>query len=287
MLLPPLYALRRNAVYAEYNHGVLCDAVEDLIGSLPQGRSDYLAAVRSFGITVYAKLACNGERYFLDKTPRYHLVAPEIIEAFPDARFIFLWRNPLAVVVSMLNTWWRGRWKLMSTTIDLYAGLASLVEAYKQHGERAISVRYEDLLLGTSEWERLFAYLDLPFDQAMLTELRSKQIDGRMGDPTGAKTYAEMSQEPLDRWRSYYFNPLRIWWGKRYLRWIGSDRLAIMGYSFEELYLELSIKGVGLRGIFSDGFGMARDFIAIYIEPFIMLPKVKELLDRKRQYVHR
>ena len=31
---------------------------------------------------------------------------------FPDAKVIFLWRNPLAVVASIVETWTKGKWNV-------------------------------------------------------------------------------------------------------------------------------------------------------------------------------
>jgi hypothetical protein len=53
--------------------------------------------VHDFGIDLYTRAA--GEaRYFLDKTPRYHYVVDDLFRVFPEAKTIFLWRNPLAIV---------------------------------------------------------------------------------------------------------------------------------------------------------------------------------------------
>ena len=49
-------------------------------------------------------------RCFVDKSPPYHLIAQQIISTFPDARFVFLWRNPLSVLASIVDTLADGRW---------------------------------------------------------------------------------------------------------------------------------------------------------------------------------
>src|SRR3712207_7451790 len=41
ILLPYLYTLREHGVYAEYNHRILVQAVEDFCAVLPGGRDDY------------------------------------------------------------------------------------------------------------------------------------------------------------------------------------------------------------------------------------------------------
>ena len=45
------------------------------------------------------------KRYFLDQTPQYHLIIPELLRVFPAASYVILFRNPLAVLVSMIAAW--------------------------------------------------------------------------------------------------------------------------------------------------------------------------------------
>ena len=67
----------------------------------------YLDEVRRSALALYDRPPAT-RRWFLDKTPRYHLVVDEIMELFPDARFVFLWRNPLAVAASIIESFGRG-----------------------------------------------------------------------------------------------------------------------------------------------------------------------------------
>jgi hypothetical protein len=80
-------------------------AVGEFIAELPVGERQYLAAAGRFAGDLYAGAASDQTRYFLDKTPPYHWVADELVETFPEGRFIFLWRPPLAVASSIFETW--------------------------------------------------------------------------------------------------------------------------------------------------------------------------------------
>ncbi len=76
--------------------------------------------------------ADNGETYFLDKTPRYYLIIPEIAQIFPDAKFIFLFRNPLQVISSVMKTWCKGTLNgLHRYNNDLINGPQLLSEGYE------------------------------------------------------------------------------------------------------------------------------------------------------------
>jgi hypothetical protein len=48
---------------------------------------------------------------FLEKTPKNALRIPFFNAVFPDARFIFLWRDPQENLGSIIDAWGSGRWK--------------------------------------------------------------------------------------------------------------------------------------------------------------------------------
>lgn len=288
ILLPYFYTLRRGGVYAEYNHASAASAVEDFYGALPGGRQDYVEELRELALRLYRKATPNGERYFLDKTPRYHLICDEVVGAFPDGKHVFLWRNPLAVISSIIETWGDGRWNLYRHKVDLFDGMEELVAAYRRHGGVAHAVRYEDLLTNPAPtWEGIFRYLDLSFDASLLESFGGTRLNGRKGDPTGTKKYGGISREPLDRWRLVLANPLRKAWCRRYLRWLGRERLAVMGYDLDDLLRELASLPNSYRHVASDAwrgsYGLGYDLL----EPKIFRQKLGMIPAWRRVHPHK
>lgn len=55
-------------------------------------------------------LTAAGARVFLEKTPKNALRIPFFRRIFPDARFIFLWRDPRENIASIMEAWRDGRW---------------------------------------------------------------------------------------------------------------------------------------------------------------------------------
>lgn len=259
LLLPFLYSLRSEGVYSEYWHGSAASAIADFCTLLPDGTTSYRAAVRDLVESLYAQASTPRARYFLDKTPRYHLVVDELFEMFPRAKFVFLWRNPLSVAASILDTWGGDGWNLHQYRVDLYQGLASLVSAWETHKQRAHAVRYEDLARGDiSTLVGLFDYLEIPFDQSVTMNFVNVTLSGRMGDPTGRQRYSALSTEPLVKWRSVVRNPLRKYWCREYLSWIGKSRLDVMGYDLNALRADLDSTQASTDGIFSDLWRLGR-----------------------------
>jgi Sulfotransferase family len=253
-LLPSLYSLREQGVNAEYEHGVTARGVKGFAEEyLPGGVDDYRAAIHDFALDIYAR-ASDGKPYFLDKTPRYHHIAGELISLFQEARFIFLWRNPLAIAASWMDTWSGGRWNLDDLSADLFRGLPNLVEAYSSHEDRVASTRYEDLVARPpEEIERLLHYLELPFDATVLERFRELEMrNPAFWDPTGTRRYREITGASLAKWRTIMANPIRKAWCRRYLRWLGPERLAVMGYRLDELLAEVDAIPLGVHRLPSD-----------------------------------
>lgn len=257
VLLPLLYATRRSGVYAEYEHSTLVSAMEDFRDSLPRGAEDYKEELRRFVLGLYQRHAEPQHRYFLDKTPPYFLIVKELFEYFPDAKFIFLWRNPLAVAAS-LAAWPQRNWGGLYRE-NLFFGLAELIEAYEHRCEVAHAVRFEDYVSGDeSTWRALLGYLEMEFDPASLVGFAGVELDGRMGDKSGVAQYRRLSSEPTTKWREVLSNPLRKEAARRYLAWIGRERLAVMGYDGDELLRELEEARPQSKGLARDAMYLGR-----------------------------
>jgi hypothetical protein len=237
IMLPMLGARKLEGTFADYSHLSTYYAINDFINSLPGQESAYRAELKDFFLNLYQRAADPGATYFLDKTPRYHSFAHEIIQIFgEDAHYVFLWRNPLSVIASLIEMG-NGKWNLYQYKIDLYQGLDNLIRTWQTCQVNAISINYESLVrdrMGT-EWEKLFAYLDLKFSPAYLSEFSEVQLTGTAGDILGMKQYRSISDAPLEKWKTTLSNPMRKRWAKNYLRWIGNKRLSGMGYSLSDL----------------------------------------------------
>lgn len=254
LLLPLLYSLKKEGRYAEYNHHVQSNALEDFCSELPQGKGDYLEEVGLMARALYGKASKKCSSYFLDKTPRYHLIASDILDALPDCKSIFLWRNPLAVVASIIETFGKGKWVVYAYEIDLYRGLDNLINAYKTAGDTAFVVRYEDLITDPEQiCKQISDYLDISYESRMIEGFSQTMLRGRYGDPSGTKFYMSLSSEPLERWKRVLATPLRKAWCRKYLEWIGEERLSIMGYDWDELNSELESIPVKPKKLVSDG----------------------------------
>lgn len=238
LLLPLLLGFREGHVFASYRQRYLASAFEDFLAALPAGAEAHRTAVRRFAVTLYGRACAGGETHFLDKTPRYHLIADELFDIFPQARFVLLWRNPLAVAASCIDTWEAGRFRLHGYRLDLEAGLVRLLDVAAARRDRLLVLRYEDLVRDPERLlASLFAHCGLPPEEGALGRLDEVRLAGRMGDPWTGRV--EVSDSSPDAWAATLATWPRRLWARRYLRWVGRERLATMGYDLDELLARL------------------------------------------------
>jgi hypothetical protein len=258
LLLPHAYTLRPQGVEAEYVHPLMVAAIGDFCEELPGGEDDYIAGLRRFSLDLYEKAAGDGATHFLDKSPPYCLVAEEIMRLFPEAKIVFLWRNTLSILASMIETW--GPWRPTLMSSDLFVGLPRLVTAYEANHERSHGTRFEDLVGGDEvAWRELMGYLEIDFDPAALENFAAVELNGRMGDPTGQRRYSRLSSEPEEKWKATLSNPIRREWCRRYLRFLGTERLATMGYDREQLERQLDSQPADMASFLPDLGQLALD----------------------------
>lgn len=236
LMLPLVYMLRREGLLSEYNQRDAHFALVDFINELPKGRTDYVQSLQAFALDLYTKQG-NGCQYFLEKTPRYYLIARELDEIFPDAKFIFLVRNPLQTIASIISTF-----KLKNIhfyMVDLHKGFQEIVTGMRHFGNRAFFVKYEDLV---SDHEKtvsaLFTFLDLPAPQ--VNRLDDRGLKGRMGDKKGTYQYQSVNDASIDKWKSVLGDLVLNYFARRVISRTDATLLAEYGYDKRQLSRELS-----------------------------------------------
>ncbi|MDH3587773.1 MAG: sulfotransferase [Gammaproteobacteria bacterium] len=280
LLLPQLYAMRQGSVFSEYAHTTAAAAISEFCSHLEGGEDAYYRRVGELAVRLFADVSPPERRYYLEKTPRNNLVLDELLRAFPQSRIIFLWRNPLACAASIIETFGKGRWNLFKSAVDLYDGLDNMTCAARDYPDRIKAIQYESLLKAPDETiDELLAYLDLPVAEQLSEQFASIQLAGRMGDPSGTREYSSLSQAPLEKWKETFAGMARQRWARRYLEWIGPERLEVMRYSHADLETELESIPTRWAGTGSDlalmGYG--------YLERNLQLKFARYLVRTRKQ----
>jgi hypothetical protein len=239
LLLPLFYTLKSKGSFAEYNSSICYNSIQDFIKELPNKEKDYLESIKSFTEFLYNKTTGDKTIFFLDKTPRYYFIIPEIAKTFPDAKFIFLFRNPLSIISSMVETWHNGKFILDSNYKDLYIGPKLLTDGYKLLKEKSIKINYEKLVKDPDEeLKKIFKYLELDFDKNIKNNFQNSKLLGGAGDPFKDK-YRKIQKNSIDEWKNTLNTKFRQKYVKKYLNYLGDELINSLGYNKNELINEV------------------------------------------------
>jgi len=243
IMLHQLYALKHDGYRAEYEPKLARAALEDFLKTLPEGEEAYIKAVRTMSLQLYrSALARSGKKLFLDKTPRYYFIIPELRRVFPEASFIFLLRNPLAVLSSILETWVKNRGQPFAQYAhDLLKAPRLIADALDCMQDRAIIVHYEDLVENPEKETALLCKgLRLAFYPQMIHYGNTPPPKGRLGDDAGIHKHTAPVSDSLDTWPGRLASSPEWDVAQAYLSYLAPDLLSRLGYSLDHVRDDLS-----------------------------------------------
>ncbi len=184
-------SLRPGAAGVESNRLAAAHATAEVIAAIRQAAVARLQGPGGSAAGLDARL--------LEKTPKNSLRIPFLLRAFPDAQFIFLWRDPRENVSSIMEAWrsgnwvtypqlpdWDGPWSLLlppawknlrgapleaiAAQQWLQANEIALQDLQQLQADRWTSVAFHDFLADPAATiQRICDFLDLPFDEALQT----------------------------------------------------------------------------------------------------------------------
>lgn len=234
MALPFALMLRPDVNFSTYGNASLLRSGDNFLRYLPGGEDFYLREAGKCIRNLYCRMAGEGNFCFVDKTPRYYKIIPELVTMFPDAKFIILKREPVSVYASILNYIKEDLHLLPTWEQDLSEGMPALSEGLDILKGQSNVVNYEDLVTDPdSVISSILNFMELPLVE--LGELESNLSKNRIarGDPTGVKKYNSVSNESLSGWSRTICSRTRRRIG---LKWLGSIEDSVfnrLGYSKE------------------------------------------------------
>ena len=242
IMLHPLYALKDEGYWFDYDGQVAGLARIEFLRSLPHGEEDYYEGLRGMYSYLYRQaLSSSGKEMILDKTPRYYNIIPELKRLFPEAHFIFLIRNPLAVLNSILETWIHGSWFLLHRyKLDLLKAPHLIVEGIEKSDGSCIVVNYERLVEHpTEEINRILQNLDLVTAEDLVAYGNYEKHEWLHGDKSRVNQIGKPDPKNLEKWLSSIENP-QVWrFVHDYLYTIGEEVFGQMGYAFGEVQTKI------------------------------------------------
>jgi hypothetical protein len=238
IMLHPVYGRRDKGISTEYSADWAALGVNEFLEHYTDGPDVYDDGIRTFANTIYSNaLKKGGGTRFIDKTPRYVMIIDELIRLFPRAKFIFLLRNPLSVLSSIVNTQIaHDLWTLERFSDELISGPDAILGAIEQLGDKAITVRYEDFVMAPEQsLEQVCSALNLSYEPGMLEYDNSAEKAGFMQDRTGIHQHSRPEKSRTESWRDLLGTPQQQHFAQSYLRELGRETVEALGYSYDEL----------------------------------------------------
>lgn len=207
-------------------------AISNFLAALPADA--YYPAVREMAYQLYGA-ALNGEaRFFMDKTPRYYSILPELKMTFPNALTIILHRNPLAVLVSMLTSS-RDSWaQLPFYKADLLDAPRFLADA------SALHLHYEKLLENPQSIASVYEALGLEMPESFdFVRPEAAGTNAVMGDAKIQKK-SSIEAKNASKWLESLHDAQYWRFANDYLLYLGAELVEKLGYNYAELQSQLA-----------------------------------------------
>ncbi len=239
LMLHPVYGKKSNKMKTEFNSSWAQGAVEEFLDHYTDGREVYDDAIRAWAEVIYKNaLKQNNKKFFLDKTPRYFFIIRDLYELFPRAKFVFLIRNPLAVLASELKTYVKGDWPVLGLFApDLIDAPQLILDGIDLLGENAITIRYEEFVSDPeANISLLCQKLGIDFHREMLDYSNTPKPIGKYNDPTGINQHTTTNTGSLEKWKTMVNDDQALFFARRYLAAIGEETIHRLGYEYQEIY---------------------------------------------------
>ena len=238
-LLPHVEALTNRLTEALYSTTTLGRATSSLVEQMSGGVDSYYKAIRALSDEIYGSLVNENHIYILDKTPRYYFIIKQIEKIFPDAKFIFLFRNPLSVMASINESFNEGRLGDYRNKIDLYEGPGILAQAYKEFSLPSHTLHYENLVKNPgAEMQAVCDYLEIDYMPEAISNFTKIPL-GAMGDKVGSRKYTAVDTASVEKWKKVFATPYRKKVLSKYVQHIGETTLNTLGYPISGLENEI------------------------------------------------
>ncbi len=234
--LHPIFAMKNYGNDSVFNSFLAKQALDEFFASNNITHEFHQEQIGIFLNSFYEKAIENQQKkFFLDKTPRYFYIIDELIDIFPNAKFIFLYRNPAAVLNSIINTWIKDDESLILNFMDdLLLAPSNMVKSWAKYPKKIFTLKYENLVCNPKDTLiPLYNFLNLKGD--IITSYALPETQSTLGDPIGVKKHKKPSAINMDNWinelSSSKFNRFAL----SYIKAVGKKTFQLMGYDYNKI----------------------------------------------------
>ena len=238
-LLPLLYGGNPE----DYDSTVADKAIAEFMATLPDDTNTELGTkdIGRYAEYIYTAAASASPQaeLFVDKTPRYYYIIDQIAATFPEAKLVFLFRNPVSIIASTIKTWHSGKLNLPVDHPDIQLGAELLAAGYQKYKSRSHRVQYSDIITNPQATvQRLCEYVEIEYSSAMVHDFNQQNFSGSMGDPNIAQTQA-ITTGSLTSWQKTLDTSIRRKFAWKCIQRWSDETVAEFGYTRTQLRHQL------------------------------------------------
>lgn len=239
ILFPQITARETTGMITSYDHTISKLALDEKIKLIENGEELYYQNLRNYFLNFYSALNGSGKRYFLDKTTRYHQYLDEVIRIFPNAKYIFLTRNPISFFASYFKVNAHGDWDKfgeMPFLTDVKFGYKNLSRGLNNSSINSLLVQYENLVnQPTKEMSRICDFLEVSLEKEMHNYGNRNLVNGPLIDPKSIHNHQEPVTDYLNAWKNVFTENFHRRLVVEFIEMIGDKVLSNLGYDYSEL----------------------------------------------------
>lgn len=201
------------------------------------GKTQFQLNLSTFITSMYNSALENDKKYFLEKTPRNHLIIKEIIKTLPESKIIIIIRNPISILLSYLRIIPRENWVNISEEFycDLVVGLNNIYDliSEKEKYQNIHFSKYEDLIKSPeAELQNILKFIDLNLEDNQLQYNHDEVTIA--GDNSGN---IGLNNQPvnMDNWAQKIDTKEKQLMSLEYLNYLGEKKIETLGYNYKSI----------------------------------------------------
>ena len=241
--LHPIFALKKSGLDSVYGTNLAREALIDFLDRNGMNIDYYKKQISFLLSSLYNQaLIHHKKQYFLDKTPRYYHITEELLELFPKAKFIVLFRNPLAVLNSILKTWVKDDLSFLYYYIeDLILAPKKLIHCVQKNLDRIFKVNYEKLVVQPEKiLMDISRFLGIEYSENMINYGKRPNPGWRLGDQISVFQSTRPAIDSMNKWKDEFRTPQTVQFASSYLEALGPTLINEMGYDYDDIKSSIS-----------------------------------------------
>jgi hypothetical protein len=256
-MLSLVHTYKVSNIQSNYNPNYTAINYVNYLESTENGLIDFKEKIKELALDIYSKQT-GFNHFFLDKTPRYYHIIEELYDLFPNAKFIFLVRNPLAVFASILDYNFNGDYRKMLASNDRLDDLflaPKLIHKQAKSNPNCITLKYEDVLSDTAnQLSRVFEYLNIDMPKASLNyKIDASFQNTNAVDSKSLDSHSKPTSDYLNAWKTSIDSTQKQRLAQEYLKKIDANLESYFDYNLKEIEKTLMAHKPTKNSIFNLG----------------------------------